>query len=152
VPAELAREIAAQTLSEQAAPIWLRRLFAHPRTGNLVAMESRARLFPAGLAQFIRLRDGTCRTPWCDAPIRQIDHVVPHADGGPTTATNGQGLCTACNLAKEAPGWQARPAPNTSGPDPGGGAGGGGAGGRHTVTITTPTGHTYTSTAPSPAR
>jgi hypothetical protein len=134
VPADLAHEIAAQAgTGDAVAPVWLRRLYTHPGTGELIAMESRQRLFPAGLATFIRLRDRSCRTPWCNAPIRHIDHVVPHADGGPTTATNGQGLCTACNHAKQAPGWHARPAPGT---------------GRHTVITTTPTGHTYTGTSP----
>jgi hypothetical protein len=56
--------------------------------------------------------------------------VIPAADGGETSATNGQGLCEACNYTKQAPGWTARPGP--------GGAG-------HDVTITTPTGHHYTS-------
>ena len=68
----------------QGDEVWLRRLYASPTTGELVAMDSRARLFPAGLARFIRLRDQVCRTPWCDAPIRHIDHVVPHVAGGPT--------------------------------------------------------------------
>ena len=71
-------------------------------------MDSRARLFPAGLARFIRLRDQICRTPWCDAPIRHIDHVVPHGADGPTSGPNGQGLCEACNHAKQALGWRAR--------------------------------------------
>ena len=30
---------------------------------------------------------------------------VPAAAGGPTSAANAQGLCEACNYAKEAPGW-----------------------------------------------
>ncbi len=38
---------------------------------------------------FIDLRDQTCRTPWCDAPVRHHDHVVPAADGGPTSEANG---------------------------------------------------------------
>jgi 5-methylcytosine-specific restriction endonuclease McrA len=97
-------------------------------------MESVARLFPDGLAQLIRLRDQVCRTPWCDAPVRHLDHIVAYADGGPTTADNGQGLCTACNHAKQAPGWRAEAVPNP--------------GGRHRVRTTTPTGHVYTSTAP----
>jgi len=37
-----------------------------------------------------------------------VDHPTRHTDHGPTTAGNGQGLCVACNLAKEAPGWRAR--------------------------------------------
>lgn len=52
--------------------------------------------------------------------------------GGPTSAANGQGLCEACNYAKEAAGWQAWPRP----------------GPRHTVEVVTPTGHAYTSVAP----
>ena len=53
------------------------------------------------------LRDQTCRTPYCDAPIRHHDHAEDHATGGPTTATNGQGLCEHCNHTKQAPGWTA---------------------------------------------
>jgi hypothetical protein len=54
----------------------------HPASGALVAMESRSRLFPKGLAHFIALRDDTCRTPYCDAPIRHTDHADPHIRGG----------------------------------------------------------------------
>ena len=55
------------------------------------------------------------------------------ADGGPTSGDNGQGLCEACNHAKQAPGWRARPSPGA---------------GPHTIETTTPTGHTYRSQAP----
>jgi hypothetical protein len=104
VPAGTARQ-----LVDQAARAWLRRLYTHPDTGQLVATESKARLFPAGLARLIRLRDQTCRTPWCDAPIRHTDHVAEHARGGETSLANGQGLCEACNHIKQALGWRARP-------------------------------------------
>jgi len=114
--------------------VTLRRLYLEPTTGELVAMDSKARHFPPGLARLIRARDQTCRTPWCDAPIRHIDHIQPHAAGGPTSYTNGQGLCEACNHAKEAPGWRADASPAL--------------GKRHTVRTVTPTGHTYNSTAP----
>ncbi len=78
----------------------LRRLYTAPGSRQLTAMEARARLFPDSLRRFIRYRDRTCRTPWCGAPILHIDHHHPAAHGGPTTATNGQGLCAACNLIK----------------------------------------------------
>lgn len=132
VPAGWARDLVrtASTLGDGAAT--LRRLFTHPSTGELVAMESRSRIFPASLRDLLVARDETCRTPWCDAPIRHADHVVGHADFGPTSAGNGQGLCEACNHTKQAPGWRARPGP-------------GGAPGRHTVVTTTPTGHRYIS-------
>jgi hypothetical protein len=114
--------------------VWLRRLYTAPTSGELVAMDSKARLFPPGLRRFIQIRDDTCRTPYCDAPIRHLDHVTPWHNNGPTTSTNGQGLCEACNQTKETPGWGAR---TVTGP-----------GQRHAVETRTPTGHTYRSTAP----
>ena len=51
------------------------------------------------------VRDQVCRIPWCGAPIRNIDHIRPFHQGGPTAADNLQGLCEACNQAKEAPDW-----------------------------------------------
>ena len=135
VPAWLARSLLTSTagVADQATA-WVRRLYTTPATGDLVAMDSRRRRFTGTLRQFLILRDEVCRTPWCDAPIRHLDHPHRAADGGPTTEANGQGLCAACNLAKEAPGWHAT---TRAGP-------------RHTVTTTTPTGHTHTSTAPDP--
>ncbi len=129
VPAEWARDL----VSDDATLLWLRRLYSAPGTGELVAMDSRARILPKGLKKFIQVRDGgICRTPWCGAPIRHGDHAIPHAAGGETSGPNTQGLCERCNLAKQAMGWRARPRP----------------GPRHTVEVTTPTGHTYRSTAP----
>ncbi|MFE4833339.1 HNH endonuclease [Arthrobacter sp. NPDC056691] len=116
----------------QELKIWLRRLYTAPQTGDLVAMDSRRRLFPPPLRRFIQIRDNTCRTPYCDAPIRHHDHIIPWHNNGPTSLTNGAGLCEACNHTKELPGWKAKPRP----------------GPRHTIEITTPTGHTYHSTAP----
>ncbi|MCC3291555.1 DUF222 domain-containing protein [Arthrobacter sp. zg-Y1110] len=116
---------------------WIRRLYTEPIAGQLVAMDSRARLFPASLGRFIAARDQSCRMPWCGAPIRHLDHIRPHQDGGPTEIANGQGLCEACNQAKEAPDWKAQTLhPPTGSTTP------------HTVETTTPTGHTYRSTAP----
>ncbi len=113
IPAELARELITDACTRQ-EKIWLRRLYTSPGTGELVAMDARTRCFPTGLARFIRLRDQVCRTPWCDAPIRHIDHAHDHHHGGPTTAVNGQGLCEACNHATQAPAWHARPSPSPS--------------------------------------
>jgi hypothetical protein len=116
-------------------PVWLRQLYTHPETGELVAMSSRRRCYAGALRRFIRYRDQYCRTPYCGAPIRHLDHVQPAARGGATTAANAQGLCQACNHAKQAPGW----ATHVTAAD-----------GPHTVEITTPTGHRYHSRAPDP--
>ena len=133
IPAAVARRMITDAIDERG---WaeLRRLYAVPESGALVAMDSRARAFPDGLTQFIRLRDQTCRTPYCDAPIRHIDHAEPHAQHGRTNALNGRGACERCNYTKEQPGWTVRTLF-----DPGG---------RHVAEHTTPTGATYRSTAP----
>lgn len=132
VPAQLARELVARALNSD-VPTWLRRLYADP-SGHLVAQTSKQRFAPDGLADFVGLRDaGLCRTPWCDAPVRHVDHVESFADGGSTTADNTQGLCEQCNHTKQAPGWQQRPV----------------AGDRHTVETVTPSGHRYRSRAPA---
>jgi hypothetical protein len=136
VPAEVARHLIRHAHEQGLAA--LRRLYAHPETGRMVAAESRSTRFPDGLADLIGLRDqGRCRSPWCDAPIADSDHAQSLAEGGSTTFVNGQGYCEACNLAKEAVGWRARPRPGPDGrPD------------LHTIETTTPTGHVYTSVAP----
>ncbi|HET7173270.1 MAG TPA: DUF222 domain-containing protein [Nocardioidaceae bacterium] len=127
LPAALARRIV-----RRAGQVFIRRLFTAPGDGGVVGMESRRRLFPAGLRRLLVVRDQVCRTPWCGAPIRHLDHVVPAAAGGPTSIGNAQGLCAACNHAKQAPGWVSRPGPSGS-----------------VVTIT-PTGHRYRSDLPDP--
>ncbi|OFE16627.1 hypothetical protein BA895_03300 [Humibacillus sp. DSM 29435] len=126
------------------AQVWLRRLYAHPKTGQLVAMDSTRRAFDGNLRRFLIARDAaTCRTPWCGAPIRHLDHIRDFADGGPTSAANGQGLCARCNHTKNLPDWQARALTAQDST-------------QHTtlttvlttVLTTTPTGHTYSSHPP----
>ncbi|MBX9639071.1 MAG: HNH endonuclease, partial [Mycobacteriaceae bacterium] len=133
IPAEVARRWLNAALADHKSLTSLRRLYASPTTGALVAMESRARIFPRGLADFINLRDQTCRTPYCDAPIRHRDHVTPAQRGGSTTATNGQGLCERCNYVKESPGWTVTAHDEN---------------GTHTTEFVTPTSARYRSMAP----
>jgi hypothetical protein len=132
IPAGLARRLAVSAAEAETA--WLRRLYTRPETGRLVGMDSQRRVFPAGLARFIEIRDQYCTTPWCDAPIRHIDHALSHHEGGATSDESGNGSCAQCNYARQAPGWEIRPKP----------------GPRHTLRITTPPGHGYRSTAPPP--
>jgi len=77
VPGPLARS----WIRDPDAEVWLRRLFTGPATGRLVAMESERRCFTGLLRRFVMLRDQVCRTPWCDAPARHVDHPVPVAAG-----------------------------------------------------------------------
>lgn len=118
--------------AEQGHRVWVRRLYTAPGTGELLAADSRSRFFTAGQRRFIQVRDRSCRTPYCDAPIRHYDHIVPWQDDGPTSLQNGAGLCEACNHTKEIRGWRAS---TRAGPT-------------HTMDLRTPTGHIYSSTAP----
>ena len=135
LPAEIARHLIGRATEHAVA--WVKRLYVQPESGAVDALDSRSRLFPAGLAEVIAARDRYCRTPYCDAPIAHTDHIVAHARGGPTSVENGQGLCAACNYAKEATGWTSRAVTDPSG--------------RHTVETRTPTGHVHRSTAPPQA-
>src|SRR5215203_6859979 len=86
---------------------WWRRLFTAPAGGPIIAADRFRRRFNSSLGTLIRLRDRTCRDPYCDAPIRHLDHVHRHADGGPSTLANGRGLCARGNYVREMPGWTA---------------------------------------------
>lgn len=127
IPAATGRD-----LVRTASRAWVRRLYTHRVEGTLIAMDSRRRLFGGQLREFLITRDQICRNLWCDAPIRHVDHIKQVVEGGTTDSDNGQGLCEACNYAKEAAGWR-----TTRGP-----------GHRHRVKTTTPTGREYESVAP----
>lgn len=134
VPSAVAQNLIAAAVEDPNSLATLRRLYAKPGSGALVAMESRSRVFPKGLAEFIGLRDQRCRTPYCDAPVRHRDHALPHRRGGATSGVNGLGLCEGCNYTKETPGWTVRTEVGENG--------------SHTARYTTPTGAHHHSTAP----
>ena len=82
------------------------------------------------LADFVRCRDLTCRWPGCDRPAFDcdIDHTVPHADGGPTHASNLKCYCRTHHLVKTFWGWRDQQLPDG------------------TVILTSPAGQTYVTT------
>ena len=135
LPAALAKDVLAGSQGNK----WWRRLFTASHDG-IVGGDPTRRCFDGTLAALIGYRDGgRCREPFCDAPARETDHIVPFRDGGPTTFTNGRATCVRSNRAREMPGWAVRLVHDGTGDQP------------HTVTTTTPTGHTYTSRAgPAP--
>jgi hypothetical protein len=87
----------------------------------------------AALAEFVRLRDLTCRFPGCDEPaeVCDIDHTIPFPLG-PTHPSNLKLLCRCHHLLKTFytgfGGWADRQLPDS------------------TVEWTTPSGHVYTTT------
>jgi hypothetical protein len=121
-----------QARQRAAAQAFIRRLYTDPATGMVTQIDASRRRFTGTLAAYLRYRDRFCRTPYCEAPIRHLDHISPHVAHGPTTADNGRGLCERCNYINQLPGWTAK----LIDPD------------RHIVETTTPTGHTYRSHPP----
>jgi hypothetical protein len=79
VPAGIARDV----LAASAGKLWWRRLFTAPDTRSLIGGDPRRRRFDGVLAHLIKTRDqGWCRDPFCDAPIRHLDHIDRHSNGG----------------------------------------------------------------------
>ncbi len=141
MPTELALDLVAQAADDQAVDAWVRRILTDPIDDTVLHVDTGRRRFDGALARLIKLRDRTCRDPFCTAPIRHLDHVRPYRDGGPTSAANGAGLCERGNYVKDMPGWSRRLVAEPSGPD---------GHQRQVIEMTTPTGHRYKS-APPPA-
>ncbi|WP_077078362.1 HNH endonuclease signature motif containing protein [Mycobacterium numidiamassiliense] len=79
------------------------------------------------LADFVRARDLTCRWPGCDVPAFDcdIDHTIPHAQGGKTHAANLKCYCRTHHLTKTFWGWREQQLADG------------------TLILTSPAGHTY---------
>jgi hypothetical protein len=101
IPSEIARQIADNSIDDEPARIFVRRLFCDPVDGRLLTMETRARLFKGPLRQFAAFRDQTCRL--FGGPIRDLDHPHEHARGGPTTAANAQALSKTAHVLRDHP-------------------------------------------------
>jgi Rieske Fe-S protein len=54
-----------------------------------------ARLFTGAVRRAIEIRDRHCTHPGCTVPAHRcdVDHIVPAAEGGPTSQANGRLLC-----------------------------------------------------------
>lgn len=61
--------------------------------GTTVGIARAGRSIPRWLRRRIRKRDGSCRFPGCDRPIRQVHHIHHWSRGGATDASNLAGLC-----------------------------------------------------------
>jgi len=131
LPAEIARH-----LVRAADQAWVRRLFTHPKSGALVALDSHRRVFTGQLRHQLVLTNPICATPWCDAPVRHADHPTPVRNGGTTSWHNAAGLCEACNYTKDLPGWNATMITKADG--------------TRILDLTDPTTHHHHSRAPDP--
>ena len=68
-------------------------VFAAP--DRVLGVGSNRRFFTGADRRAIEVRDGECFHPLCDVPAEdcEVDHVVPFAEGGPTTPDNGRLAC-----------------------------------------------------------
>ncbi|ANY05709.1 HNH endonuclease [Pseudonocardia sp. HH130630-07] len=98
VPATTARALAA-------GGTW-KRLVTDPLTGTCLDLGRTTYRPPDALADLVHARDHTCRGPSCPKPVRDLDHHIPWARGGTTSADNLHGLCRGHHKLKDAPGWQ----------------------------------------------
>jgi hypothetical protein len=122
IPAGLAREIAAEGT-------W-RRLLTDPVSGTLLDYGRTTYTPPAGLADFVRARDLSCRFPTCSqrAATADLDHTIPYQLDGITSDHNLHASCCRHHRLKtHTLDWHVEQHPDD------------------TITWTTPTGHTYTS-------
>ena len=133
LPSSIARVVTGDAVANAAAKAMLRRLYRHPRSGQLVAMESQARAFPKGLTDFIGVRHQTCRTPYCNAPIRHRDHAVPRHRARTHECVERPRRMRGLQLRQGGAGWSVAT---------------GELDGIQSAEFTTPTGATYRSTAP----
>ena len=78
-----------------------------PATGTLTDLATRTYRPHTATATFVRTRDGTCRFPGCATPATRshLDHITPHARGGPTHPTNLITLCQRHHRLKHHGGW-----------------------------------------------
>ncbi len=78
--------------------------------GAIKALTVTDRVFPHWLRKAIGARDGGCVIPGCcvRAAWCEVHHVVDHARGGPTDASNGVLLCWHHHRTIETSGWEIR--------------------------------------------
>jgi hypothetical protein len=101
IPPELVEQLAA---SAKLVPL-VHPGYAQPEPGYVPSK---------ALADFVRCRDMTCRWPGCDRPAGEcdLDHTIPHAEGGPTHASNLKCYCRTHHLVKTFWGWRDRQLPD----------------------------------------
>ena len=89
---------------------------------DIKAVAHLGRTIPARLRTALQARDPTCVVPECDVRKGlEIDHIIPYAEGGPTTLANTARLCSWHHYLKSHHGYQLGGGPGSwtwEGPDP----------------------------------
>ena len=84
--------------------VWLRRLFTSPDGRDLVAMDSRRRVFTGLLRRLLVLRDDVCATPWCDGVIAHADHTRPVGTAARRPSRTATASAPAATTSRRRPG------------------------------------------------
>lgn len=84
------------------------RVLTDPVTGTVLDVERKQYRPPAALRRWLRLRDVTCRFPFCGnhASHADIDHTVSWAQYGKTTSSNLAHFCRRDHVVKHGTSWQ----------------------------------------------
>jgi hypothetical protein len=83
---------------------WLERVvFDSP--SRVIDVGAARRLYTGATRRAVEVRDQHCYHPTCEEPADHcdIDHITPHAAGGPTTQDNGRVACGYHNRARHQP-------------------------------------------------
>jgi Domain of unknown function (DUF222)/HNH endonuclease len=100
---DTARRLAAK------APSFIR-LLTHPETGIVLSMGRKRYKVPKDLLLWVKMRDETCRKPFCNQPaaVTDLDHTAAWSSGGPTADSNLACLCVGCHQMKHRTTWQVK--------------------------------------------
>jgi len=83
--------------------LWWRRLYASPVGGPIVGGDPYRRRFHGHLRHLIMWRTRQCRDPFCEAPIRHIDHIQRYTDNGLTIFPMAAGNANAATTPARCP-------------------------------------------------
>jgi hypothetical protein len=106
----------ARDLALAAGSIW-KRVVTDPLTGRAIEATAGTYQVPAGMAEQVKARDGTCRAPGCEIPAGRadLDHCQewrPDGTGGPTAETNLAALHRGHHNLKTAGLWDSDQSPD----------------------------------------
>jgi len=86
---------------------------------DITTIAHMGRALPAKLRTAVEERDRVCQVPTCDVTLGlEIDHIVPFAEGGPTTFENLVRLCKRHHLQKTHDGYRLKRIKGARGSDP----------------------------------
>jgi len=111
IDADTARELAGLATS-------FTRILTDPYHGNVLGVDAKNYRPPAGLRQWVQLRDATCRFPGCTrrAVESDVDHNAEWSQGGATAPSNLAALCRRHHSLKTIGAFKARSGAPTTDP------------------------------------